>query len=89
MPLPYDQFLLMRGVALGHPGDIGLALAREAGRSRKLVAGAGSKLYNTTAHTQGLRTIHAVRNEDQKAAEQRSPLKAAQLNALDAKYRKQ
>jgi hypothetical protein len=41
MPNPYDTFLLTRGAATGNPVDIGIALAREAGRVRPLVAAAG------------------------------------------------
>lgn len=44
MPSPYDQFLLMRGVAKGDPLSVGIALAREAGRFRHVLGGSAHVL---------------------------------------------
>jgi hypothetical protein len=46
-PNAYDQYLLMRGVVSGDPVSLGIAMAREAGRVRPLVAAAGRGLYKT------------------------------------------
>jgi hypothetical protein len=91
MPLPYDQWLLLRGLANGNPGDIGLAMAREAGRIRPLISGVGHAVNaskNAVTHT--VRGGRMLVNEEQQADAQRrnaAPVKSSQVNSLYDKYK--
>jgi hypothetical protein len=87
VPNPYDQFLLMRGAMAGDPVSIAIAMAREAGRVRPLIAAAG-------------RGAHKVRNAPTRAvqvgrglvADQNEPRKQpskAQVDSLYEKYQNQ
>lgn len=90
MPLPYDQWLLIRGLSNMNVGDIGLAMAREAGRSKKLVSGAGRAIYaNRNAATHAVRGVRTLANEENKAGEQRRASKASEVNSLYDRYKGQ
>lgn len=91
---PYDQFLLMRGVAKGDPLSVGIALAREAGRVRPLVAAAGRgahKFGKANVVGQTIRGTGALVNEDSKARKQRAQFnrRKPEIDALWEKFQNQ
>lgn len=68
MLTPFDQFLMMRGIALGDPMSAGIALAREAGRFRRGVAAAGrvvNQAGNKRVPQEGLRYGRYATGEDE------------------------
>lgn len=84
---PYDQFLLMSGIVRSNPIDVGLALAREAGRLQQVPAALGRgahHLNRSNVVTHGLRAHTAGVNEQREAneAKRRARLKKAEVDAL-------
>ena len=64
---PYDSYLLAKGAMTGNPIEIGVALAREAGRIRPLVAAGARGTYGVAKSgilTEGNRALRAAVSED-------------------------
>ena len=98
VPNPYDQFLLMRGLATGNPVDTAIAVAREAGRARRIVAAAGrgvNQVQKKRVLTEGFRYGRELTQEDEANSDvrrrqdaNRKPAKKAQVDTLYEKYSK-
>ena len=75
VPNPGDQFLLMRGLATGDPLGTTIALAREAGRFKPLVAAMGrgaNQVQKNRVQTEVPRYLRELMQEDEEAGKQRT-----------------